>query len=193
MIKYNKSPLQSFFITSKFEKHIEIKNKLLRHFEYSNNENVVQIDNYYSDNISKLDWSQRHNFERPWTKLLREHMEPHMNSIFGELGYDNCLISELWFQQYHRGDTHGWHIHGCNFTAVYYVELTNQTPVTEFVCPYDQNSISKFNVEEGDVIFFPSYVIHRAPPVQDSDRKTIVSFNINLNLIKSNVLKSLKK
>lgn len=192
MIEFVKNPIESVFVVSKFEHHKQLKTKLLKHFEYSNPENVIQIDQMYSDSISKLDWSQRHDFQRPWAKMLKEYMDPHVENVFNKLGYEHCYMSELWFQQYHRGDSHGWHIHGCNFTAVYFVELTNQTPVTEFVSPYHQNKISKFDVKEGDVIFFPSCVIHRAPPVCDSDRKTIVSFNINLGRVTQTLLDKLK-
>jgi hypothetical protein len=32
-------------------------------------------------------------------------------------------------------DTHGWHTHGNNFTAVYYLELNEQSPKTELIDP----------------------------------------------------------
>ena len=34
------------------------------------------------------------------------------------------------------------------------------------------------NCEEGDIVMFPSFMIHRAPPVQNDKTKTIISFNI---------------
>lgn len=192
MNKFIKKPIQSFFTISKFKPHRDLKRSLMRHFEYSNMESLHLTDKMYSDSISKLDWSQATNFERPWTKLLKPHLELHLNELFDCLGYDLCYMSELWFQQYHKNDTHGWHIHGSNFTGVYYVELPKNAPVTEFVIPYEQNKISQFDVEEGDILIFPSYVIHRAPPVINADRKTIVSFNLNLGRVKQTVLDELK-
>ena len=37
---------------------------------------------------------------------------------------------------------------------------------------------SKFTrIEEGDVIMFPSFIVHRAPKNNSQEQKTIVSFN----------------
>ena len=34
---------------------------------------------------------------------------------------------------------------------------------------------------EGDIIIFPSYVMHRAPVIDNNIRKTIISCNIDFN------------
>ena len=77
------------------------------------------------------------------------------------------------FQQYEKNSKHGWHIHGRNYTGVYYLQFdgTAKTQVWN-------NEIMNLNCEEGDIVMFPSFMIHRAPPVQNDKTKTIISFNI---------------
>ena len=96
-----------------------------------------------------------------------------------KLGYVEYAIDELWFQQYVQGGYHGWHAHGSSFTAVYYLELNADAPRTELVEPYMQGKKIVADVQEGDLLLFPSFVIHRAPKIVSDTRKTIISFNIN--------------
>ena len=49
--------------------------------------------------------------------------------------------------------------------------------------PYDQNSVSEFEIEEGDILTFPSFVIHRAPTNNGDAKKTIISWNMDTDLI----------
>ena len=51
---------------------------------------------------------------------------------------------------------------------------------TEIVDPFNNRKIRRMDVEEGDLIFFPSFFIHRAPPLLNDTQKTIVSFNFNV-------------
>ena len=39
------------------------------------------------------------------------------------MGFEKCIINDLWFQQYNKQGTHGWHVHGHNYTGVYYVNF----------------------------------------------------------------------
>ena len=44
----------------------------------------------------------------------------------------------------------------------------------------DKNDIRFFDVQEGDLILFPSHLVHRAPVVKDDIIKTIISFNLDV-------------
>jgi predicted 2-oxoglutarate/Fe(II)-dependent dioxygenase YbiX len=48
-------------------------------------------------------------------------------------------------------------------------------------------------VKQGDIIMFPSTVIHRANVQKNNTRKTIISFNIDFDLIEINTLEKIKK
>jgi hypothetical protein len=137
------------------------------------------IDDYYTDNISKLDWRHAKDFNRLWVTIIKPSIDKHLSHTALFLGYQSHEIKELWFQQYLSNGTHGWHIHGSNFTAVYYLELNEKSPVTELICPFSLNKKIVPSVKEGDILIFPSYVIHRAPKINNSIRKTIISFNVD--------------
>jgi hypothetical protein len=150
-------------------------------------------DSYYNDSVNKLDWSRARDFSRPWVKLLKPHIEDYLNKLAVALGYQSSIIDELWFQQYVNGDSHGWHTHGSNFTGVYYLELANNSPKTEIIEPSKQNKKIVLDVNEGDIVMFPSYTIHRAPVIINDTRKTIVSFNFILDLIDPNTLAEINR
>ena len=82
----------------------------------------------------------------------------------------------MWYHQYAKNSVHNWHIHGENYTGVYYLELPDDTPKTELIDQYDKKITVEAN--EGDVVIFPSFIIHRGPKVLNDSRKTIISFNL---------------
>ena len=185
-----KKNLNSFYLIYKFPYHNELKASLLNLFDEQFTESLEITDSYYSDNISKLDWSRNRDFSRPWVKLFQNYFFESLTEISRECGFQRIKVSELWFQQYEKDGTHGWHIHGGNFTGVYYLELPNEVPKTQIIEPYMQNKIIVPDVQEGDFLLFPSYTIHRAPLVSSNLRKTIISWNCDFKMINSNLLES---
>jgi hypothetical protein len=187
-----KLKLNSVCLLTKFEKHLFYKEKLLSFFD-KEKENIKQIDNYYTDSIDKLDWSKSKDFNRDWVKLIINDLINHFNNCSNFLGYQKALLHNLWFQQYKKNDTHGWHVHGNNYTGVYYVEYDKNCGNTQLVDPFNQNKLIDVKAKEGDIIMFPSTVIHRANVQKNNTRKTIISFNIDFDLIEINTLEKIKK
>ena len=103
---------------------------------------------------------------------------------------EDAAVLNVWFQQYINGCSHGWHLHAnSNISISYLLELPDKKYSTEFL---DTTTKSKFqlDVEEGDVIIFPSHVIHRSPVISSDVRKTTIAINLSLgnpdwDLIKS--------
>jgi hypothetical protein len=82
-------------------------------------------------------------------------------------------IHDAWFQQYEKGDFHGWHTHpGCNLSGIYYIELPDSNMATQF-------KTFSTDIKEGEIIIFPSYLKHSSPLFNEG-RKTILSFNLSL-------------
>ena len=187
-ILVRKSLLESFYTIGKLPNHNELKKQVLQNISQSKTDTLLMQDSYYSDSVDKLDWSRARDFSRPWVQLLKPHIENYLNKLAAALGYQSAIIEEFWFQQYVTGNAHGWHTHGSNFTGVYYLELDESSPKTEIIEPSRQNKKIVMDVNEGDILMFPSYVIHRAPIINNNIRKTIVSFNFILDLIESNTL-----
>lgn len=79
---------------------------------------------------------------------------------------------QYWYQQYFKGSSFGWHQHSGHWAFVYYVELENTSDSTEFL------NYGTFNVSEGDIIYFPTFLVHRSPTIASDTRKTIIAGNL---------------
>ena len=174
MIKHR---LDCAYIVSKFKYHTELKSNLLALINKSQYEHVISPD--AEVNISKTDWNLSSNFSREWVKYVIEPLLECSLEMYKELGYDGFTIHELWFQQYNTGSEHGWHTHSSNFTNVYYLEMPLSSPKTQIVNAFNQTDIIELDVSEGDIVVFPSFVVHKAPKNSSTERKTIISYNTN--------------
>jgi hypothetical protein len=165
------------YVILKFEKHDEMKETLLSLIakaEYkSPHIDVAEVD------ITKTDWFNSANPDREWFKYLVEPLSKHISKMSEELGYGGFTLNEIWFQQYLESSKHGWHTHSGNYTNVYYLELPEGTPRTVIVEPSTKRHI-ELEIEEGDLVCFPAFVLHEAPENKSDKRKTIISFNTNL-------------
>lgn len=171
MIKHK---LESSYTVKNFTKHEQLKGTTL---------DLIEVSTYTSPkakvaevNITKTDW-EFSNTNREWLSYIQEPLMSEMLEIYQNMGYSGFQVNEIWFQQYLQESEHGWHIHGSNFTNVYYLELPEGTPKTQIINPYNQKDIIEVDVKEGDLLTFPSYVLHKAPKNNSNKRKTIISFN----------------
>ena len=174
--------LESTFIINPLEEHKQIKDEVLKLIDEQE-----LFENLYDPNdgvnITKCDWgTSRWDRNRKWVNTLMKDLGPHLQNTIKEMGYVEFTLQEMWYQQYEKASGHGWHVHGQNWTNVYFLELPEGSPKTQFINPFDQTTISEFNVKEGDVLTFPSYVIHRAPINRGDERKTIISWNMDTEL-----------
>jgi len=173
--------LDSIYVIKPLKEHKEIKDTILRLInEQELYENLIEKED--GVDITRCDWStSRWDRGRAWAQELMVYLGPHLNTTIQEMGYVECQVHELWFQQYANNSTHGWHVHGQNWTNVYYLDMPEETPKTQFINPYTKE-ITEFDVKEGDVLTFPSYVIHRAPINKSDKLKTIISWNMDTEL-----------
>tara|TARA_R100000742_G_C4279116_1_gene102948 strand:+ start:1290 stop:1859 length:570 start_codon:yes stop_codon:yes gene_type:complete len=171
------------YVITKFNDHNIIKETVLFNIETSTHEKLEANDQYFSDNIHKLDWHKKNDFERPWVKQFLPFLNKQIYIMIKPLGFENFNLPELWYQQYLENGKHGWHVHGGNYTGVYYLEMPKESPKTQIVDPSNMDNIIDLNVQEGDFVIFPSFVIHRAPKNKSHKRKTIISFNVYFDKI----------
>jgi hypothetical protein len=172
-----------------FKYHNEIKENLLSIINNSYNDSLNIKDQYYGDEIHRLDWSKHFDYTREWIKFVKPKLEEHFNECAKDLNYQNCEVRGMWYQQYTKNNTHGWHTHGENYTGVYYLEFPKGSPKTELIDQYNIKKKITINAEEGDVVIFPSFIIHRAPRVMNDIKKTIISFNLYLKLVNPSIFK----
>lgn len=172
-------PLIFPIIVNKFAQHDNLKKDMLHAIETQEAvEDLVGPNN----NIYKCDWhSARFDPNREWLKIFRPNLNQHLIDWKNNFGYDNFVIHEIWFQQYDTNSKHAWHVHGANFTNVYYLDLPEGSPKTEYINPVTKQ-LHQFDVSEGDIITFPSWLIHRAPINLGKEMKTIISWNMDVTL-----------
>ena len=108
---------------SKIKNHLKIKDKILSEIDKCSDGDLIVDDSYYTDSISKLDWNISSNFERSWVKLFLPEFCEDVKEIASSMCYNGINIKSIWYQQYLEGDTHGWHIHGQQYTLFYYLEF----------------------------------------------------------------------
>jgi hypothetical protein len=164
----------------KLKQHDDVKDIVLQHInEQESCEELVGDGN----NITRVDWhTSRFDNNRPWVRVLGSLFGSYILEWGDNFGYSGFEVAEMWFQQYEKNAIHNWHVHGCNFTGVYYLELPDDAAKTEYLDPCNFEATKTFDVEEGDIILFPSYILHRSPPNLSNSRKTIVSWNFNIRI-----------
>lgn len=106
-------------------------------------------------------------YKKEWEKFSKRYIEE-FSHMWGVKKYSY----KMWCAQYSLGNEHEWHIHpGSHFAVVYNLEL-----------PHNQNSTElwkkHYPAEEGEMIFFPSFWIHRSAPHLFNQRKTVIAGNL---------------
>ena len=129
------------------------------------------------EEVSKTDWGLSSDYKRPYVKYFINILKPYMQKIVKKLNTKNWLMHNMWFQQYNKNSHHTWHTHpSVQFSSVYYLELPDTNVSTEFK-DIVNNNIFKVDVKEGDLLVFPSSLLHRSPKNKSNKRKSVISFN----------------
>jgi hypothetical protein len=99
----------------------------------------------------------------------------------------NFDITNVWFQKYVNSMDHSVHNHGpTGFSSVCFIEFNkNYHKPTIFISPFGnyitgEAHIYQPNIEEGDIIFFPSNLLHYAPINLSNKVRIIMSFNLQI-------------
>ena len=105
---------------------------------------------------------------------------------FGHTFCNKYQIKSLWCQKYSKGNSHGIHNHGSiGFSGIFYAQLREGHKATRFILPFadftNGNALDHYpEVNEGDVLFFPSFLLHGADPSTSDEERIIFSFNIDI-------------
>ena len=163
--------------------HHIIHERLLNEINSSDNEPIIQKGPGYYSTVSRADYNHMNSFERSWVKKFIPSLFVSVEKILSQAGYKiegkrGVDFIDIWFHQYLEGDTYGWHVHTHQFSGIYYLEFGKSSGKTQICSPFSFKT-KKINVKEGDIVIFPSHILHRALP-NKSERKTVISFNFNL-------------
>ena len=185
-------PIENLILKTKFKYHEKYKQNILKYFEEDSPPPSKDKHNI-KDSFLKYDWLKGRDWERPWVKYAASGINEHLVMFANELGYEKIHIQNLWYQQYGYKDLHDWHIHGGNYTGVYYLEHDKTCPLTEFVSSTNLEKIFNIESEEGDMIFFPCFLIHRSPVSSSNNRKSIISWNVDFENIQPELIRKINK
>lgn len=167
-------PYPTEILIDSVKNHQDIRNKLLVEIQQAHGE--VSKHPQQFELISKTDWVLEYSQERKWIQLFWPHLSNTLEKMITKMRFNAVDIKTLWYQQYQQNDTHGWHIHGqSQYSGIYYLEYEN-TPTQIRV----NDRIQDIEVNEGDIVIMPTYVIHRCPPVKNNKRRTIIAFNFDM-------------
>ena len=153
------------------EDHEYWKPKLLDSIESMKKLNNIQLNEkgyFYDFNIPHV--------ERTYKQLMDNIVLSYINDIEDRYGLMFKKLQPYWFQQYLQGSDFSWHQHDSHWAMVYYVELPEMSESTEFL------NFGQFDIKEGDIIFFPTFLVHRSPKIQSNLRKTIIASNIQFKV-----------
>ena len=132
------------------------------------------------DKIDYLDWQKSTDMDRKWVKFIKPLLEKHFLNCIKNLKLNTVHIRNLWFQKYKKDGVHNWHIHGNNYTGVYYLKFPKHSTKTQLV---NKQKILEIDAEEGDIVIFPSFVVHRSPKITEDIEKIIISFNLDFDTL----------
>lgn len=110
-------------------------------------------------------------------------VEPYLKTFYDTAFYKFKGITNMWCQRYKARDYHVPHDHGAiGYSCVFYAKMTEDHPSTLFFSPFmDETGTHPTNslmCKEGDLVIFPSNIMHMAPPHNSEDERVIISFNL---------------
>lgn len=130
----------------------------------------------HDQHISNSDWYLPTNIERQYFSHIADVIFDLKENIIKKFNYSESTTTlQFWFQQYEKGDHHGWHVHfGCMFSNIYYVDLPEGTSKTSFKVLDKEIEV---DVKEGQILTFPSCFVHTSKPNKSDKVKTVIAVN----------------
>ena len=116
---------------------------------------------------------------------FHEIIRPYIDEFHKVALYKFQRLTKMWCHRYKVGDYFQPHTHGpVGYSAVFYAEYnSDHHKSTRFFSPfmaeYGDFENKSLDINEGDLIIFPSNLSHMAPPNYSNIDRTIISFNLN--------------
>lgn len=156
---------------TKVKNHSKLKKDII--------EELIKAPGSLLDTVQKTDWKTKVK-NKPYVNLVMPSIKNHITKLINHLYGKNkkiiqSIINNIWYQIYTEASHHGWHTHAfTQFANVYFVELPNSKYGTEFL------NEKNIKVNEGEIITFPSWYLHRSPVIKSNKRKIIIAFNLDM-------------
>ena len=173
----------------------EKKSRLLKLIDFSADD-VKEFDYFQQDYECDTDY-YKYATSRPYIdefvdilqtdldKIVYDYTEILSDRYRGDCPFHSVDKWQLWSQRYVKGQFHGAHNHGLmNVSCVLYVEFDSEEHFpTTFYSPNPNSfygTIDKIAppINEGEILTFPSVLLHESPVSKSNKQRTIMSFNI---------------
>jgi hypothetical protein len=154
------------------------KQRILEALPTITDEHLEQGDKVYTDFFDGVKCKDL----PPYSNVVIDIIKPYLADFTEQRRVE---FTDMWFQTALKGNSHGLHNHGhSGWSSVIYVEFNPQhhTP-TKFISPFNNpwnGNLVDFmpEVQEGDMIIFPSTIAHEAMPNESNVKRTIISYNL---------------
>tara|TARA_R110002020_G_scaffold78950_6_gene198245 strand:- start:4068 stop:4718 length:651 start_codon:yes stop_codon:yes gene_type:complete len=185
--RHRKNDFISPVFVHKLEKHDEIKSQVLALIK-NDDGRISQTTDGKGTDIAKTDFYKTNSEVSEYKEYVTPFLVEHIQKIWYENKiFPNCLFSmgNMWYQQYKNNNFHTWHTHEkSHFTNVYFVQLpdngTKFNPFGTQVLNLKGERIYFDEMEEGFIMTFPGYLLHRSPVNTTNQTKTIISWNMQI-------------
>jgi len=142
--------------------------------------------------ISKktYDFVEKYNCKNLKTRILQA-ADDYMTNI-GWQGPRTVVLKNSWINIADKDDQHGHHCHpGYSISGVYYFRVSEQQGAISFnnpnpammYCQFPQGRLCPATVDvipdDGDILLFPSWLIHTTRRNRTSDKRISIAFNID--------------
>tara|TARA_R100000664_G_C2721759_1_gene115008 strand:- start:266 stop:760 length:495 start_codon:yes stop_codon:yes gene_type:complete len=159
---------------TKVKEHRTIKDKLVRAIENAEGEAY--------ESIEKTDWHLQ-NVPKEYMHIAVPIIKPYIRELIKHLYKEHhdiikANLSNSWYQIYKKNSQHTWHTHTKTQLAnVYLIELPEKKYATKFL------NHKTVNLEEGDILTFPSWYLHSSPIIKSNKRKIIIAYNLDMECL----------
>ena len=149
------------------------KNRILSLVPFNSEEYTKDPTLSYGDYFKK---------SRLYSSELLDVIKPHLTDL--EKLYTIHDYGKPWCQGYLQSDWHPPHNHGSEgLSCIFYAHYDSKVHrPTEYISPfpsiYGNIATRILEVEEGDLVVFPSFLLHVAPPSGSDKSRIIFAFNM---------------
>ena len=144
----------------------------------------------YADNVnSDYGYQSQTNQEGMHNESISEILKDEISEFCSSLHLPQAKIAHSWFEKGTQSDFHAVHNHGAlGYSVVCFVDYDSTVhEPTCFCSPFNNfldGTCSEFQpqgIVEGDIIFFPSTILHHTKPSHSEIPRTVVSFNLDIS------------
>ena len=158
----------------------KFKEEILSHLEFSplNKRRKIQTD-YISDKKNAP----------PYKEFILSCIKNKLDDFCLEIQTPrkNLVVIDMWYETANQYEYHALHNHGAyGYSACWYIDFDNtQHTSTVFHSPFI-NFLNGVNISyqpqvtEGDLVFFPSTIMHENLSNESRKKRTVISFNLSI-------------